>query len=87
MNRFLFQLQVPLPLKDAVKAEIDHMEKICVIKKIEEQTDLHAGIVVIPKQNGSVRICVDLTQSNKSVSREKHMMPYSSSTSRFKCLI
>ena len=32
-------------------------------------------MVVVPKENGSVRICVDLTQLNKSVSREKHMVP------------
>ena len=73
MNLFsiLTPRRVHLPLKDAVKNEIDRMEKIGVIKKIEEPTDWSAGMVVVPKQNGSVRICVDLTQLNKSVSREK----------------
>ena len=33
-----------------------------------------SGMVPVPKANGSVRICVDLTQLNKSVQREIHPM-------------
>jgi len=31
--------------------------------------------VVVPKQNGCVRICVDLTKLNESVCREHHILP------------
>ena len=33
------------------------------------------GIVVVPKPNGRVRICVDLTKLNESVLRERHQLP------------
>ena len=32
-------------------------------------------IVVVPKSNGKVRICVDLTKLNTSVCREHHILP------------
>lgn len=49
------------------------MAKLGIISPIEE-ADWCAPIVVVQKLNGDVRICVDLTQLNKSV-RERHMMP------------
>ena len=54
--------RVPIPLLPKVKEELQRMEKLGVITKIEEPTDWCAGMVVVPKQNGKVRICVDLTK-------------------------
>ena len=39
------------------------------------QTEWCAGMVVVPKPNNMVRICVDLTHLNKSVCRERHPLP------------
>ena len=51
------------------------MEKLGVISKINEPTDWCSGMVVVPKQNEKVRICVDLTQLNEYVKREQHILP------------
>jgi hypothetical protein len=51
------------------------MEDMGVIMKIQEPTDWCAGMVVVPKPNGKVRICVDLTNLNQSVQRERHPLP------------
>ena len=67
--------RVPLPLMGKVKEEIDRMEKMGVITKIEEPTDWCAGMVVVPKKAGAVRICVDFTKMNESVCREKFILP------------
>nr|XP_055068361.1 uncharacterized protein LOC129450004 [Misgurnus anguillicaudatus] len=67
--------RVPLPLMGKVKEEIDRMERMGVITKIEEPTDWCAGMVVVPKKGGTVRICVDFTKMNESVCREKFILP------------
>ena len=63
------------PLMPRVKEELERMEKIGVITKISEPTEWCAGIVVVPKPNGKIRICVDLTKLNESVCRERHVLP------------
>ena len=51
------------------------MEKLRVISKVNQPTDWCAGMVVVLKGNGKVRICVDLTGLNDSVCRERHPLP------------
>ena len=59
----------------SVKEELECMERLGVISRIKEPTDWCAGMVVVPKSNGKVRICVDLTRLNDSVCRERHPLP------------
>ena len=58
-----------------VKEELQRMEELGIIKKVKQPTDWCAGIMVVPKANGSLRICVDLTKLNASVRRERHVLP------------
>ena len=48
------------------------MEKMRVISQIEKPSDWCAGMVVVSKHNGEVRLCVDLTKLNESIRRETH---------------
>lgn len=67
--------RVPIPLREAVKKELDKMEMNGVIRKVEGPTEWCAGIVPVLKPSGEVRICVDLTQLNKNVKRERFVLP------------
>ena len=67
--------RVPLPLRQKVTKELDQMEKEGVISKVTEPTTWCAGMVVVPKKSGNVRICVDLKPLNKSVLREVYPLP------------
>lgn len=67
--------RVPLPLMEKTKTELDQMEKKGVIEKIEKPTEWCAPMVVVGKANGKVRICTDFTELNKSVIRERQMLP------------
>ena len=51
------------------------MEQLGVISRVEEPTPWCAGMVVVPKGDGRVRICVDLTKLNQAVCRERHILP------------
>ena len=66
---------VPLPLRPKVEQELTRMESMGVISKVDEPTPWCAGMVVVPKKSGDVRICVDLKPLNESVLREVHPLP------------
>ena len=61
---------VPIPLREKVKQELECMEKLGVISKVEKSTLWCAGMVVVPKKSGDVCICVDLKSLNENVLRE-----------------
>ena len=54
--------RVAIPLMKSIKAELQRMEKLGMISKIESPTDWCAVMVVVPKPNKCVQICVDLTK-------------------------
>ena len=66
---------VPLPLRGKVKEELCRMEAMGIISKIQDPTPWCAGMVVVPKRSGAVRICVDLKPLNHNVLREVHPIP------------
>lgn len=66
---------VPLLLRAKVNEELARMEAMGVISKVDKPTPWCAGMVVVPKKSGAVRICVDLKPLNESVQREVHPLP------------
>ena len=66
---------VALPLRTKVQQELNRMESLGVISRVDQPTPWCAGIVVVPKKNGDIRICVDLKPLNCNVLREVHPLP------------
>lgn len=66
---------VPIPLRQKTKEELERMEKLGVISKVDDPTPWCTGMVVVPKPSGAVRICVDLKPLNESVLWEVHPIP------------
>ncbi|XP_062512805.1 uncharacterized protein K02A2.6-like [Corticium candelabrum] len=66
---------VPISLRQQVKEELDRMEKIGVISQVEDPTEWCAGMVVVRKKTGDVRICVDMKPLNENVLREIYPIP------------
>ena len=67
--------KVPLPLYQKTKDELDRMLETGVISPVDQPTDWCAPMVVTPKSNGKVRVCVDLSKLNEFVKRENHPLP------------
>ena len=55
--------RVALPLIGKVRKELERMQLLGVIRKVDEPTRWCAGMVVVPKLDGNVRIC------------ERHILP------------
>ena len=78
--------RVSVPLLEIVRSELQKIEDIGLIRKVEYPTDWCYGMVVVAKSKGvleegdkmqkqKVRICVGLTKLNDGVQREKHDLP------------
>ena len=66
---------VLIPLRPKVQKELERMERLKVISRVTEPTPWCAGMVVVPKRSGGVRISVDLKPLNDGVLREIYPIP------------
>ena len=62
--------QIPFKLKEEVKNTLDTMVKNNIIRPITDTpSDWCHPLVIVPKKNNKLRLCVDLTKLNKHVKR------------------
>ena len=64
-----------VPYREQAGRELGRMAEMGIIEKVEEPSQWCAGMVVVQKKSGEVRICVDMRPLNESVLREVHTMP------------
>ena len=68
---------VPYALKGAVEAELERLEKEGIISKVEH-SEWAAPIVVVPKSDGSIRICGDYKVTvNQALDVDQYPLPTS----------
>ena len=67
--------RISFHVREDVEKELERLEKLDIIEKVEGPTPWISPIVVVPKKSREVRICVDMREANKAVKREKHLMP------------
>lgn len=67
--------KIPIALKNRVKEKLDKMVSENIIVPVTEPTDWVNPIVVVPKSNGDIRICMDPRNLNKYVKREFFQIP------------
>lgn len=66
---------VPFKLQMKLKNELNKMEKMGIIKKIEKPTEFVNSLVMVNKPNGEVRCCLDPQYLNSCILREHHQFP------------
>ena len=64
--------QIPFAFRRKVKTELDQFVQFGVIAPVTEATDWVRPMVVVPKPNGGIRLCIDLQKLNKYVRRPYH---------------
>ena len=67
--------RVPAALRARLQKELNQMEEDGIIKQVSEPTDWVSSIVVVPKQNEKIRICLDPRDLNKAIRRENYQLP------------
>ena len=66
--------RVAIPLKAELKAHIEELEKMQVLKKVTEPTDWISSEVVVRK-GSKLRLCIDPKDLNKALKRSHYPMP------------
>ena len=61
--------RVPQALADRVKSELERMEDLQVITKVDTPTKWVNSMVVVEKPSGALRICLDPRDLNKAIQR------------------
>ena len=51
------------------------LEQLDIIEKVDGPTDWVSPVVIAPKKNGDIRICVDMRKANEAIKRERHITP------------
>ena len=51
--------RIPVAIKGKLKAELDRLEKLGVLGKIDEPTEWVSSLVIVKKPNGSLRLCLN----------------------------
>ena len=67
--------RVPVPLRDILKVTLEDLVKQDIIAPGTEPTPWISSIVVVPKKNGALRICLDPKDLNKAILREHYPLP------------
>ena len=62
-------------LKEKIEKKLDELLQEDIIEQVEGPTPWINPVVVVPKPNGDVRLCVDLRCANKAIIHERHPIP------------
>ena len=67
--------RIPFHIRKKVEQELNNLEQQGIIEKVNGPIPWVSPLVVIPKKNGDVRLCIDMRMANKAIKRERHPAP------------
>ena len=67
--------RVPLSVRPKLKAELQRLENLGVIKKVECTTDWVSSLCVTEKPSGKIRVCIDPLHLNTALKRCHYPLP------------
>ncbi|CAG9089362.1 unnamed protein product [Plutella xylostella] len=67
--------KIPLGMRDKLLCELQRMTDLGVIRKVTHPTDWVNAIVLAPKKNGDIRLCLDPRPLNRAVRRAHYALP------------
>jgi transposase InsO family protein len=65
----------PFSLRSKIEAKLDELESLGIIEEVDSPSPWVNPLVVVPKSDGEVRLCVDMRQANPAVLRERYPIP------------
>ncbi|XP_047991724.1 uncharacterized protein K02A2.6-like isoform X2 [Leguminivora glycinivorella] len=67
--------RIPIPLEKKVEEKLQDLIKRDIIEEVSGSSKWVSPIVPILKENGELRLCVDMRRANAAIMRENHPLP------------
>lgn len=67
--------RIPIPLEEKVEKKVTELLQKDIIEKVEGPSDWISPVVPILKENGEIRLCIDMRRANVAIKRENHPLP------------
>lgn len=67
--------RIPIPLEAKVEEKIEDLLQSDIIEEVKGPSNWVSPIVPVLKDNGEVRLCVDMRRANMAIKRENHPLP------------
>ena len=66
---------IPFYMQKKVSDALDTLESDGIIEKVSDATSWVSPLLVIPKKDGEIRLCIDMRMANQEIQREIHPTP------------
>lgn len=67
--------RTPFNLRAKVEGKVKELIDMDIIEPVEGPTPWVNPVVVVPKSNNDIRLCVDMRRANEAIQRERHPIP------------
>lgn len=67
--------RAPVALLSRIEEKLEMLLKSDIIEVVDEYSQWVSPLVAIVKDNGDLRLCVDMRRANEAIQRENHLMP------------
>lgn len=67
--------RVPVPLREALQSTLGDLTQQGIIIPVQRPTPWISSVVIVPKKNGNLRICLDPQDLNRAILREHYPLP------------
>ena len=67
--------RTPFNLRNKVDEKVKELIDLDVIEPVEGPTPWVNPVVIVPKPDGEIRLCIDMRQANKAIVRGRYPIP------------
>lgn len=65
----------PIPMLEKVEQKLNELQEMDIIERVMKPTSWVSPLVPILKENGDLRLCIDMRRANQAIQRLNHPLP------------